>query len=83
MGLARLADGALTALSTELTQHGLLAQKHCWVLLMTLKAFHQLHVEYSLWRKGHYSQWPGPAWDKALPQLSLHPLRVWKLGTEL
>ena len=83
MGPARLADGALTALSTELTQHSLLARKHCSVLLLTLKAFHLLHVEYGLRRKGHCSHWPGPTWDKELPQLSLQPLRVRKLGTEL
>ena len=83
MGPAQLADGALTALSTELTQHGLLARRHCSVLLLTLKAFQRLHVEYGLRRKGYYSQWPGPLWDKELPQLSLQPLWMWKLGTEL
>lgn len=82
MGPARLADGALTALGTELTQHGVLARQHRSVLLLTLKAFHRLHVEYGLRRKGHCSHWPGPAWDKELPQLSLQPLRVRKLGTE-
>ena len=58
MGPARLADRALTALGTELTQHGVLTRQHRAVLLLTLKAFHRLHVEHGLRRKGHWS----PAW---------------------
>lgn len=48
VGPAWLADGALAALGTELTQHGVLARQHRSVLLLTLKAFHRLHVEHGL-----------------------------------
>ena len=61
MGPARLADRALAALGTELTQHGVLARQHRSVLFLTLKAFHRLHVEHGLREKvtSCSPAWPG------------------------